>query len=77
MSKTYIGRFDPNIPIMILSAKQDELIPPHHQHEMYEESNAKEKWIISCDCNHNSIGGAISKNGEEYDTFFGRCLART
>jgi len=76
-SLSYIGRYDEDVPLMILSADQDELIPPHHQHEMFEESNAKEKWLISCNCGHNSIGQAVEENGEVYDEFFGKCLART
>lgn len=74
-SYSWVDELDADLPLLILSADEDELIPPHHQFEMLEKANTVDKTLIRADTNHNGIYSVIDANVEEYDSFFGRCLA--
>ena len=66
------------VPVVVLSAGNDELIPPHHQKSMFEAMNSDDKiFSFISDGDHMDINWAIRNIGEDYDSWFERgCMGR-
>ncbi|GMH93321.1 hypothetical protein TrVE_jg10778 [Triparma verrucosa] len=76
-SNKRIRKMNENVPLVILSAGQDELIAPHHQKKQFEAaaSNTK-KLFYSEDADHNDLRTPITLNLLEHLKFMDSCIAR-
>ncbi len=68
---------DPDVPLFVLSAGLDELIPPHHQATMYESAASKDKAInLLKDGYHMNIRETIGVDIDKYKEWLSRCHLR-
>jgi len=76
-SEKRIQSMNPDVPLAILSAGQDELIPPHHQRKVFSEASADWKRIMyDEDAGHNDLRPCIRLHLSEYLDFMESCVAR-
>ena len=67
-----------NVPVLILSAGQDNLISPHQQTEMKDAIPSLNKWFLFDEnADHGAISALLALNdGTDYDEFFEMCIGR-
>ena len=77
-SNKHIKMMNENVPLVILSAGQDELIAPHHQREQYAAATSNmKKMLYSESAHHNDLKSPIALHLKEYFEFMDNCISRT
>ena len=76
-SEKRIQNMDPDMPLVVLSAGQDELIPPHHQKVIFGKAAATSKRLMyNVNADHNMLRSCITLHLNEYLDFMDSCIAR-
>ncbi|GMH49478.1 hypothetical protein TL16_g00525 [Triparma laevis f. inornata] len=76
-SNKHIQMMNENVPLVILSAGQDELIAPHHQREQYTAAaSIMKKMLYSESTDHNDLRSPITLHLEDYFVFMENCISR-